>query len=451
MALIGNLLTVYALNFSLGEEGFGEFSLATRLIGTMSILFGLSLSSILLEKGSALLAKGKHEQARELAGQLFWLQASIACIGSCLIWMCQVPLMHITKFAALPDWLWMILILNVTTIMFTFYSVWYEINLNVDKVIIQNHAARHLYFLVGLGAIIGMGLDTKWVAVAYTVTGILILVPWIISQRFWQRFRVYHMSLEDMKFCGFSLSSNLMLNLLYSVDVFMLNYMHDARHVADYQIALKFGILSIIMYQIVEPVLQSLTTRLFHLDEYQDNIKKIVRDNIVIFGGFWALFMLVFGLVGKTVLSQFGAYETLTPLVVILGNMQLLSIFFSIPSTLLVLKRYTGALLRNAGLALCVNIGINIVLIPTFGTYGAAISTWVATSMLFLHRIVLIKNRFGLRLYREMLAYSGLSIGMLSIVILDNAMLAILLLVGCVGLIISQRKTLVSQLKQRVF
>ncbi|NQY73152.1 MAG: polysaccharide biosynthesis C-terminal domain-containing protein [Candidatus Margulisbacteria bacterium] len=215
----------------------------------------------------------------------------------------------------------------------------------------------------------------------------------------------------------------------------MLNYFHSSKEVAIYQVALKFSVLSIIILQIMVPVLQSVITRLIHENDFEKKIKQILQKVIIPSLSFWVLFCIGFYYFGKPVLLMYGEYGGAYKLVFMLSAVKLLNIFFGIIPNLLMLKLMSGTLLKNISLTLAINIALNIILIPKYGVYGAAFASWVAILCQYIGLTIISIRKLNIYLHKYLILYFGTVLVLFGLMMIRNDILNIVVII-CAGIAI---------------
>lgn len=164
--------------------------------------------------------------------------------------------------------------------------------------------------------------------------------------------------------------------IVSKTDIVMLRALKGPTDVAMYHVASQFGNLVLIAKAGVLMIMGPRISRLYqegNMPGMQSELSQAAR--FVFFSGLpIALILLVFG---KQALSfAFGAEfaQAYTTMLIIAAGLLTLSLFGSI-DTLLKMTNHEHIVLKLVGAAIFLNIGLNALLIPPFGTEGAALAS----------------------------------------------------------------------------
>lgn len=442
IAVVGNLGILYLLNQLLTKADFGGYAMATSLASTLAILFGFSFTDLFTTKGTRLLAEEKSWSARKLAGGIFWLSLIISSVGIMVFSLFHGPISRLIHFPDLGQWLLMIGAVTITSILFLIYQSWYNLRQAIHQIIFQQQAMKTIWLLILLGIGLMVPNPILWVSFATILASFLILIPFLLKDPIFLPIQVFRPSFADLKFCTFSFANGFLVNLLLTLDMFFLNYYTNATVVADYQMALRFGLLSAIGTDIFAPLLNSVVTKIFHNPDANAAIEQVNKKAILPMASIWVGIMIVFAFCGRWVLGLFGDYAHIYHLVFFICAIRALPLVFGVTSLLLILKERSDLLFINTLVSLGVNIGLNILLIPRIGIYGAALAAWVSIALMFLQRLLMIHKtlRYTMSHY---LGYYALLVGVMGLfILLNNLWLQIGFTVIGAGVMLRYWKTL---------
>jgi len=186
---------------------------------------------------------------------------------------------------------------------------------------------------------------------------------------------------SGFKFTLKNVMSNLLGVLTVKIDIFMLAALAGFGLVGYYEIGARWGFLASIPITIISAVnapriskLGARSTLSFFEIFYQRSRKQTFSVTVS--------YVLVLVIAQQLFGKYAGLFDAeLLDVGVILGLGFAISSFFGPSGTALVLLGYPGLHLLRVGIALMVNIALNLIMIPTYGSIGAALSTAIVVAM----------------------------------------------------------------------
>ena len=147
---------------------------------------------------------------------------------------------------------------------------------------------------------------------------------------------------------------------------------------ALYTAATRFLVLGQLFVQSVQQALSPQISALFARDETRAANSVYQAATLWSIIAAWPLYLLLAGF-APTLMGVFGeGYDVATDVVLILSLTMLLATACGPVDSVLLMAGRSWLSLRNSTVALAVNVGLNLVLIPAYGIRGAAVSWAVA-------------------------------------------------------------------------
>jgi O-antigen/teichoic acid export membrane protein len=197
-------------------------------------------------------------------------------------------------------------------------------------------------------------------------------------------------------------------------DVFMLGLLGGSKATAEYVVAYKFSLILAsagqnMLNTILRPRLGKLlgegrTSRLQR--EYDQVRLASLGIALLIAAGYVVL--------GREVLGLFGAYEMAYPVLLILTARHVIGIGFGKSSAYLKMAGYAGWAMSTVALMLGLNVVLNGLLVPAYGTGGAAVATLTTGLLVGTFKVGLVYRLDDVPLYSVSLAaFVAASVGVL--------------------------------------
>lgn len=181
------------------------------------------------------------------------------------------------------------------------------------------------------------------------------------------------------------------------IDTLMLGLLGSERDVGAYRVAVQLSMLVIFALSVVNQVLQPSLSRL-HAQDDMAAFQKLVADS--------SLFMFLGTLVPALALAfaapqllefVFGAeYGAAAPALQILILGQVINVFFGSVGTILNMTGLEKEATRGMVVAVVVNLGLDLLLIPLFGLTGAALASALTIAIWNLILRHFVKDRLGI-------------------------------------------------------
>ena len=257
---------------------------------------------------------------------------------------------------------------------------------------------RQVVRCAAFAGIVLVGGGIQELAYAYVVASLICAVPTVLATLRLTPIRFRRQKLVPVLTGALPFGSAILAVMLHSQsDVVMLGVMSDRVEVGLYHAGMRFFLLAQILSQTVSTVTAPLCHRLgLEPAATSSAVYRVKATGLVAIGVLASLFLCLHAeLVVSVVLGP--SYQG-TEVVLLAIAPAILVNFLSSPigDTLGSIGRQ-GSLSLACWSALTVNIGVNLILIPTYGALGAAFSTLISETLLLVI-LVTVAVRAGLRL-----------------------------------------------------
>jgi O-antigen/teichoic acid export membrane protein len=182
-------------------------------------------------------------------------------------------------------------------------------------------------------------------------------------------------------------------------DVFMLGVLGGGKATAEYVIASKFAVLLTNASQnVFDTVLRPRMGQLLG-QQKRDRLER-EYDQIRLLSLVIALLVAaLYVVIGRGLLSLFGAYAVAYPVLLILSAKHVIQVSFGKNGAYLKMAGYAGWAMSTVAMLLSLNVALNWLLIPLYGAAGAAMATAISGLTLGAFRTVLIYRLDNMRIY----------------------------------------------------
>lgn len=294
-----------------------------------------------------------------------------------------------------------------------FLMTWYHFSLGIlrglkDIVnfgLFQNVLPMMLFFLsLLLLHSVGNGLTiTKLLALHSSVYGTLLILIYLVIKK--RKAKSKHSQICSGNQFGFPeavkeglpiMMIALMGMTLTYTDILIISYFHGSQYVAVYDIAIKFSALAALILVAVNAYIMPRVSELYSGKRHDELAALINKCSALIF---WA--SLPFALLGLTIApflmglygDQFmGGVVSLRLLLIA----QFLSAMCGSVSVILQMTGNQSSFQWIFGFAVCVNIFLNLILVPTMGINGAAAATLISTIVWNFASALLVYKRLNI-------------------------------------------------------
>ena len=233
----------------------------------------------------------------------------------------------------------------------------------------------------------------KAYAISICIISLLSFTFLLKEIKFFKYFSNIDSNLNDIVKYSFPvLISNSMLLLIQWIDIIILGYFETSNTVGIYSVVMKISLFSSVILFSINSIVASEFSRLYSLDKMVD-LRVLIRKSskIIFFITIPVLILIVY--FSKSILGYFG-YEFImankTLYILVAG--QFINVLCGSVGYILMMTEKQNIFKNIMIFATCVNIILNIVLIPKYGINGAAIASsislilWNVISFSYIYR-----------------------------------------------------------------
>jgi O-antigen/teichoic acid export membrane protein len=376
--VMGFATTVYLARV-LGAEGFGYIGFVTALYGYVALIANPGFETV----GTREIAAGKIP-AQDIVSSIFILRGGLSAIGFCVL----LVVAFVSPFPPLMRTLVLIQACNVLLVPFMFQ--FFFRGTKDMSAIAYSRITQSFAYLALVFFLVSSKSDLVLVPILFVAANLISLLP--LNVRVLKEFPVgsFHVDNTALKaIARHSLrvgGAAILVQIYISFDTVLLGYMRTAQEVGVYTAAYKIitflTLIPALIFQTYLPELSNPTGETRHtpvLHRYQ---------TILILTG------IPVGIVGilcsrAIIVGIFGAaFESgVLPFQILLVSTTLIYFNIAIANPLLAWGKEKEYLFI-VGAGACVNLLLNIVLIPEYGIVGAATATLAAESTVFVVALV---------------------------------------------------------------
>ena len=394
-------VSVWILNQVLSKQGYGSYEFAYSLISVLLILGSAGLQHIVMYRLSRLDVPAETLAGRDLAGRL--LRYSLLSSGI----VCFLVILASSYITSDTNSFWIIGLSFLIPIRTShgIYEAWFRSRQLIPEAIIYHQMLPSLA-KVGFLLMIWLFMPNVYAVVcAILLSEVVPLVIRFIKTPLNILNRNTDSSLTrwDFKYAGqLALTTGVSQTVKYS-DVLMMGILATSQATAEYVIASKLALLLIIAHQINNTIITPRIGRFLSKNDFTSIYQEYHESRILtlLFAFLGSLFFLLFG---SHVLSIFGEYQSSYSVLLILSAAYVVHVSFGMSGGYLNIAGYSNLTLITTISVLFINVVVNYLLIPKFGSNGAAIAMLIGftISNILTSLFVLIKDQ--LEVYTKAIA-----------------------------------------------
>jgi O-antigen/teichoic acid export membrane protein len=195
-------------------------------------------------------------------------------------------------------------------------------------------------------------------------------------------------------------------------DILMVGLLATAEATAEYVVAAKIALILVIVHKILNTVLRPRIGQFLAKGSWKKIAKEYdqSRSIALIFSLLGACFLILFG---EPILRLFGEYSAAYPALVVLAAGYVITSSFGMAGGYLNIAGYAGWTLTTTVSLLVVNLSLNYVLIPIYGSTGAATATFISYILVNIMTTGIIYYLDRLKVYP--LGVAGVTTGVVAI------------------------------------
>ncbi len=392
LALALGLITLRLTTTYLGVEGFGQLSIIIALTALLATVADLGVVTTLARE----VAKAP-DKADQLGGNLLRFRI-VSAIGVALIALAVIPLLpyaHATKVG-----LAIALVGMVFTVLSTFPVAYFQTNLRLDLRALVDVLTR-LLGLLAIILVILLELGLTWlVSLLALAASIICLVSFALSRRFWRiNVRFQRATARPLIKSSVGIGIVAAVGLLhFQGDAILLSLLKPAGDVGIYAVAFRFVDQAFLLPALFVATVFPIITRAIH--RQTENAARVINTTfrMLVLGGIAMtilLFVLARPLVHLVASDAFDrSVEPLRILAFALIFIFVAPVFYNV---LIAIDRQRDLLVIGV-VGLCLNVALNLVLIPRYSYNGAAITTVISEAFVLATSYAVARRRYDFQL-----------------------------------------------------
>lgn len=379
--LVGGYGSLWLLTQILTESGYGNYVTGFAIATLVALFAQAGLRQATIQRVSELSVNEPREDVYEYAGAaIFWVSLAGILAGT-VLWL-SAPLLTLA-FPAEELVLWAKLLAPLIPGM----AVWpictgvlrgFE---RITEAIVLNQILGQLVRLLGLGISLFFWPTPAGVVLALGGSFYVPILVFALYSRGGHYLNPTGLTRSHLKFSSYLLANSIASRFLKNTDVLLLSMLAGAAATGGYNVAWKIAVIVRYGDQILTNVLQPRISRFLEKGENEALMTEYnwVRDTSVAVGMPVVLIILLFG---NELLGVFGSYVDYYSVLLLLALGGVINASFGTVGQLLVMGKQGRLILLNTVFSLGSNIVLNAVLIPHYGSFGAAIATVITVYFL---------------------------------------------------------------------
>ncbi len=368
---------VWLLNQILTKGGYGNYEFTLALVGMLLILGSGGLQNVAMYRLSRLDDPPEKLTGHRLAGTLVGLSIGIGVLVAGLISVAGPYIAVASDKPELAYWIGLLAFLIPIRVARGVYRNWYQARQLVAESMLFSRilpSTAKVLLLAGAwmfwstpGGVIG----------AILLSEIIPLSAWYFRSPTNIIPKVGLLSWWDVKYASKLMITRGISKTNKRADILMMGVLSTSVSTANYVIASKLAMLTLIGHQLTSLILPARMGRFIENSERKKLQTEYHKTRLISL--LFSIFVSgVFLVIGNIVLTIFGNYGSAMPVLVVLTTTYLVHVSFGKCGEYLNIAGYAGWTLLVTFVVVFVNIIINAFLIPRLGGLGAAIAMFVS-------------------------------------------------------------------------
>jgi len=388
--LVGGYGSLWLLTSILSEGAYGGYVAALAVIALVALFAQAGLKQATIQRVGEL-SVNEEQAVPEYAGAaIAWVG-----IGSLVItlttWL-LTPLLSTVVDPNLVRWIQLLtLVIPGMALLPICGGILRGLEL-VSTAIILEQIAVKIIRLVGLALAWLYWQGPVAVVLALGLAYYVPIAAFALRTQGWQYLNLTEMSASHVKYSGYLLVNSIASKFLKNTDILLLASLATLPATGGYDVAWKLAIIARYGDQILTNIIQPRLSKYLVADEIGKLREEFdqVRDLSVVATVPVLIVVLLFG---QSLLAMFGAYVDQFRVLILLTVGTMINAAFGKVGNILIMGKRGRLIFINTLINLGGNIILNILLIPQYGTMGAAAAT-VSTVYLFTNLVALFQVHY---------------------------------------------------------
>ena len=396
ISIISGFFLMYLITNIYGAEGMGIFALSQTILMIMVMLSVFGTDTASLKYSSEHFSNNNYIKLNSFYFSIFKFVIVLSLFISIIIFFIKGELSDFFNKNLLNHSLFFI---SLSILPMSFININSESLRGIGKyslftafryVLIPIFTILFIYIYGDSGNIL---IPIKAYAISVCIVSFLSFTFWLKEIEFFKYFSNINSNLNDViKYSFPVLISNSMLLLIQWIDIIILGYFETSNTVGIYSVIMKISLFSSVILFSINSIVASEFSKLYSLDKMDDLRDLIKKSSKIIFFITIPILILIVCF-SEFILGYFGFEFTMankTLHILIAG--QFVNILCGSVGYILMMTEKQNIFKNIMIFATCVNIILNIVLIPIYSINGAAIASsislilWNVISFSYIYR-----------------------------------------------------------------
>lgn len=393
--LLGGYLSLFFLTSILSKEGYGGYVTGFTIASIAVIVAQMGFRQAVIQRVSTL-AQSNSSDIKSYSTKISIIIAIFSTIIAGLVFLLSTALSDNID-ATLANWLQLLSISIPALAIIPIYGGLLRGLGYVSEAILFEQVIVNLLRSIGLGAVWYFNGSAKGIAVAIAAAHYIPVLFLSLNSREWFTLSWTKFSRSHTIYAGQLFFNSLLSILLKRNDIIFMSLLSSLALTGGYSVAWKLAVIVQYSYEILTSTFQP------RVSEYlsQGDIKSLKSEyqdvQMLSFTGGLSCCILIIAL-GDFFLNVFGQHPSQYPLLLFLSFGILLHPTFGPADDLLLMSAKGRLVLINTLIVLVVNISLNLLLIPQYGGFGAALTiistTYLLSSVIFFLQIWYLWGEF---------------------------------------------------------
>jgi O-antigen/teichoic acid export membrane protein len=370
--IIGGYATLWLLTDMLTSAGYGGYVAALAAVSLFSLVAQAGLRQATIQRVGELVVADNAEAYRYAGAAVTWV--AILSVVVTIIILILSPLLQLVFDSELIRWIRLLVVVMPGMAVLSVCNGVLRGFERIPAAILFRQIAVQVLRLVGLAVVWITWQDPVGVVIAIAISHYLPIALLAVRSGGWQYLNISSMSRSHMRYSGYLLFNSIAGRFLKDTDVLLLAAVATLSETGGYSVAWKLAIVARYADTILTNTLQPRLSKFLASDQRAQLRQEFnqVRD-IAVAGAIPVLIAVI--LFGDSLLELFGDYTSQRPVLLLLTVGAIVNATFGSVGQILIMGKRGRLLLVNTIVSLGGNIALNLLLIPRYGTIGAATAT----------------------------------------------------------------------------
>ena len=445
--LIGGYGSLWLLTSILSDVAYGGYVAALAAIALIALLAQAGLKQATIQRVGEL-AVDEEQAIPEYAGTaIAWV--GIGSLGVTVATWLLAPLMSPFVDPSVLEWVQLLTLLVPGMALLPICGGILRGLERVSTAVVLERITVQVIRLLGLAVVWLYWQDPAAVVLALGLAYYVPIGLFALRTRGWRYLNLTGMTISHVQYSGYLLVNSIASRFLKNTDVLLLASLATLPATGGYNVAWKLAIVARYGDQILTNTIQPRLSKYLASNQIEDLKQEFdqVRDLSVVAAIPVLIIVLLFG---QQLLGVFGMYADQYAVLIVLTAAAMVNATFGKVGNILIMGKRGRLVFINTIVNLGGNITLNLILIPEYGTMGAAIAT--AFTVYFLTNLVALYQVYyyiGINTFDPItMVISGATVCCVTLYILNvaNAIFVVGVIIAAAGGLLFRRRNFVCNL-----